>query len=80
MAKRDTGFGNARYTEEEEIFLRQCAALLGLDNSAMVRKALAIALPQLLGNPFCRRVELEDTIEGMDMYVKYMWSRRKHDG
>lgn len=63
MAKSDSGFGNTRYTEAEELWLRSVAAKLELSNSELVRKCLALAIPQLLGNPFVRRVELKDAMQ-----------------
>lgn len=76
MSKRDTGFGHARYSEREERFLRDCSYVLDMDNSTMIRKCLAIALPQLIGNPFCRCVELDDAIGGLRESVNHLLNKR----
>ena len=63
MVRTDSGFGNTRYTEEEELWLRSVAAKLGISNSELVRKCLALGIPELLGNAFVRRVELKDAMQ-----------------
>ena len=62
MAKTDSGFGNARYTADEEKWLRQVADALDFSNSELVRKCLALGIPLLLHNEFVRRVELKDAM------------------
>lgn len=76
MAKRDSGFGNARWGEDEEVFLRQCVSVMGISNSDLVRKCVALSLPTLMGNPFARRVEFQDTMQGMRESVNYLWNKR----
>lgn len=63
MAKSDSSFGNTRFTEEEELWLRCVAAKLDMNNSQLIRKCLALGIPQLLGNQFLRRVELKDAMQ-----------------
>ena len=50
-----------RLTPEENLWLRRHATVLGMDMTTLVRKSLALAVPQLMGIPFLRRVELDDT-------------------
>lgn len=49
-----------RLTPEEDIWVRRHAATLGMDVAELVRKALALGVPQLMANPFVRRVCLDD--------------------
>lgn len=73
MAKTcDSGFGNARYTAEEEAYLRDVAVKLDFSNSQLVKKCLALGIPQLLGNPFLRRVELQDVMQEWRKSVKLL--------
>lgn len=68
--KRELAFGGVRCSDNEDRFLRDCAALLDMDSAQLTRKSLAIALPLLLGNRFIRRVELQDIMEELGKSVK----------
>lgn len=70
MPKREMAWSGIRCSDAEDRFLRDCATLLDMDTSQLVRKSLAIALPLLLANRFIQRVELQDIMEGLGKSVK----------
>lgn len=68
--KRDQNWGNTKFTESELRFLINCQHAAGdMEASELVRKCLAIAIPQLIHNQFLRRVELEDIMDSMSRSV-----------
>lgn len=52
---------SAAVTETEKATVREIALRIGTDESGLIRKALAIAVPQLLHVDFLDRVRLEDS-------------------
>jgi hypothetical protein len=64
MSKRDRSAINVRLTDEENAYIRLQASRLDMEVSVVVRKCLALGIPQLLFNNFVRRVDLEDVISG----------------
>lgn len=67
---REVPWGGLKYTEREESFLRNCATLLGMDATEVVRTCLAIALPSLLANDFIGRTDLKDIIPALRESVR----------
>lgn len=61
-AKRDQYSISLRLSQDEDVWMRGKAARLGLDISEWIRKCIALGSPVLDGNPFCRRVELDDAM------------------
>lgn len=53
---------SVRLTPEEDVWLRRNAAAMRLDLAEVVRKSLSLAVPQLRGNPFLRRVTMQDAM------------------
>lgn len=75
MAKRELQ-DNYRVSDNELRFLQDCAYAMDMEKSAMIRKAIALGLTQLVCNPFCRRVELQDTMDGLWNSVRFMCDKR----
>lgn len=68
--KREENWGNTKFTKSELRFLINCQHAAGdMEASELVRKCLAIALPQLIHNQFLRRVELEDIMASLEKSV-----------
>lgn len=63
-AKRDQYSISLRLSQDEDVWIRAKAARLGMDISDWIRKCLALGAPVLDANPFCRRVQLEDAMNG----------------
>lgn len=61
--KRDQYSLSIRLTQDEDAWMRQKAAKVGMDISDWVRRCVAIGSPVLDGNLFARRVELKDAME-----------------
>ncbi len=52
---------SAAVTEREKATVRELALRIGTDESGLIRKALAIAVPLLLNVDFLDRVRLQDS-------------------
>ena len=52
---------SAAVTEVEKILVRQFAERIGTDESGLIRKALAIAVPLLLNVDYLDRIRLQDS-------------------
>ena len=61
MGRRDTVPQiTVRVTPEEDAWLRTKATELGMSLAEVTRKCWSLGIPQLLGNEFLRRIDLDD--------------------